>query len=124
MEDTPCRVVLPGSSEAPYSRAGLPNGMAPPRTIPSAVADPKADPAGHLLWRLYPIVERFERAGRGDLLRPPYSRRRDGRLVLTLRKDGRCHHLGADNRCGVYAARPDACSTFPAPSEVTGTDCD
>jgi hypothetical protein len=40
----------------------LPNGMAPPRTIPPAVADPKADPAGHLLWRLYPIVERFERA--------------------------------------------------------------
>jgi Fe-S-cluster containining protein len=62
-------------------------------------------------------IERFEKAGRPELLRPPYARRRDGRLVLTLRKDKRCHHLGADNRCAVYAFRPDACSTFPAGSE-------
>ena len=42
-------------------------------------------------------VERFEQAGRGELLRPPYARRRDGRVTLILRKD--------------------ACSTFPAGSE-------
>jgi Fe-S-cluster containining protein len=64
-----------------------------------------------------PDIERFEKAGRPELLRPPYARRRDGRLVLTLRKDKRCHHLGDDNRCAVYAFRPDACSTFPAGSE-------
>jgi Fe-S-cluster containining protein len=62
-------------------------------------------------------VARFAEAGRADLAEPPYARRRDGRVILTLRKDGRCHHLGADNRCGVYAFRPDACSTFPAGSE-------
>ncbi len=62
-------------------------------------------------------VERFEKAGRGELARPPYARRRDGRLVLRLAPDKRCQHLGADNRCGIYAIRPDACSTFPAGSE-------
>jgi Fe-S-cluster containining protein len=64
-----------------------------------------------------PDVKRFEAAGRGELARPPYARRRDGRVFLTLRKDKRCHHLAADNRCGIYAIRPDACSTFPAGSE-------
>jgi uncharacterized protein len=62
-------------------------------------------------------VDRFIDAGRSDLLKPPYARRRDGRVTLLLRKDGRCHHLGDDNRCAVYAFRPDACSTFPAGSE-------
>jgi len=62
-------------------------------------------------------VARFERAGRGDLARRPYARRRDGRLVLTLRADKRCKHLGGDNRCGIYAIRPAACSTFPVGSE-------
>jgi hypothetical protein len=35
--------------------------MPPPRTIPPPVADPVADPDGHLLWLLYPIVEKFEK---------------------------------------------------------------
>lgn len=63
-------------------------------------------------------VKRFERGGRGELTRPPYTRRdRDGRVVLTLRKDKRCRHLGDDNRCDVYALRPDSCSHFPQGSE-------
>lgn len=62
-------------------------------------------------------VERFEKAGRGDLARPPYARREDGSVVLVLRKDKDCKHLGRDNKCGIYAIRPDACSTFPVGSE-------
>jgi Fe-S-cluster containining protein len=63
-------------------------------------------------------VARFRRAGRPELARKPYTRReRDGRVVLVLRRDERCQHLGRDNKCGIYAIRPDACSTFPAGSE-------
>jgi hypothetical protein len=62
-------------------------------------------------------IARFERAGRGDLSRPPYARRENGTVVLVLRKDKRCKHLANDNRCGVYEIRPSACSTFPAGSE-------
>jgi Fe-S-cluster containining protein len=62
-------------------------------------------------------IERLEKGGRGELSRPPYARRRDGRLVLTLRKDRCCRHLGPDNRCAIYPIRPDACSTFPPGSE-------
>ena len=62
-------------------------------------------------------LARFEKAGRGDLARPPYARREDGAVVLVLRKDKDCKHLAADNKCGIYAIRPDACSTFPVGSE-------
>ncbi len=62
-------------------------------------------------------VDRFERAGRRDLTRPPYARRENGSIVLVLRRDKRCKHLGEDNRCGVYELRPSACRTFPAGSE-------
>ena len=62
-------------------------------------------------------VARFERAGRGELARPPYAKREDGSVILVLRKDRRCKHLAEDNKCGIYAIRPDACSTFPAGSE-------
>lgn len=63
-------------------------------------------------------VARFERAGRGDCARPPYARReKDGRVVLVLRRDGRCRHLRDDNRCGIYDIRPSSCSTFPPGSE-------
>jgi Fe-S-cluster containining protein len=62
-------------------------------------------------------VERFERAGRGDLARAPYAKRDNGQIVLVLRRDKRCRHLGGDNRCGIYSFRPSACSTFPAGSE-------
>ncbi|MGH7271114.1 MAG: YkgJ family cysteine cluster protein, partial [Polyangiaceae bacterium] len=62
-------------------------------------------------------IERFEHAGRPDLARAPYAKRGDGQVVLVLRKDKDCKHLGGDNRCGIYAIRPNACSTFPAGSE-------
>jgi Fe-S-cluster containining protein len=62
-------------------------------------------------------VARFERAGRGELARRPYARRKDGTVILVLRKDKRCKHLEDDNRCGIYAIRPGACSTFPPGSE-------
>ncbi|MDP9150498.1 MAG: YkgJ family cysteine cluster protein [Myxococcota bacterium] len=62
-------------------------------------------------------VARFVDAGRGELARMPYARREDGTIVLVLRKDKRCKHLEEDNRCGVYALRPSACSTFPPGSE-------
>jgi hypothetical protein len=62
-------------------------------------------------------VERFNRAGRRELAEPPYARRDDGHVVLVLRKDKSCKHLGNDNRCGIYLFRPDACSTFPPGSE-------
>ena len=62
-------------------------------------------------------VERFREGGRADLARPPYARKKDGKLVLTLLRSKNCRHLGADNKCGIYAVRPDACSTFPMGSE-------
>lgn len=62
-------------------------------------------------------VKRFEDAGRGDLARPPYAKRQDGVVVLVLRPDKRCKHLHDDNTCGIYAIRPDSCSTFPVGSE-------
>jgi Fe-S-cluster containining protein len=62
-------------------------------------------------------VERFEKAGRAELARPPYARREDGSIVLVLRRDKCCKHLAADNRCDIYAFRPSACSTFPPGSE-------
>jgi hypothetical protein len=62
-------------------------------------------------------VARFERAGRGELARPPYARREDGTVVLVLRRDKQCRHLASDNRCDIYSIRPKACSTFPPGSE-------
>lgn len=62
-------------------------------------------------------VARFERAGRGDLARPPYARRDDGAVVLVLQRDKRCRHLASDNKCGIYSIRPEACSSFPVGSE-------
>jgi hypothetical protein len=62
-------------------------------------------------------IARFERAGRGDLLRPPYARREDGTVVLVLGRDKRCKHLAGDNKCGIYGIRPDSCSSFPVGSE-------
>jgi hypothetical protein len=62
-------------------------------------------------------VARFDRGGRGELARPPYARRDDGKLVLVLRRDKRCKHLARDNRCDIYSVRPNACSTFPVGSE-------
>lgn len=38
----------------------------------------------------------------------------EGRRLMVLRQqDGACQLLGADNRCGAYAARPQDCRAFP-----------
>jgi Fe-S-cluster containining protein len=69
-----------------------------------------------LLWD--DDIERFRKAGRMDLTKPPYARKRkDGKLVLTLLKSKDCRHLQADNKCAIYAIRPDSCSQFPMGSE-------
>jgi uncharacterized protein len=62
-------------------------------------------------------VERFREGGRADLARAPYARKKDGKLVLTLLRSKDCRHLMADNKCAIYALRPDACSSFPVGSE-------
>jgi hypothetical protein len=64
-------------------------------------------------------VDRFHKAGRADLMKRPYARKEDGRVILTLRRGGdkACKHLAADNKCGIYEIRPNACSTFPMGSE-------
>jgi hypothetical protein len=62
-------------------------------------------------------ITRFQNAGRGDLAQPPYARRENGTIVLVLRKDKRCKHLGELNQCGIYEIRPNACSRFPPGSE-------
>jgi Fe-S-cluster containining protein len=62
-------------------------------------------------------VARLEAAGRSDLLRMPYSRRSDGKLVMLLAAEGRCLHLGRQNGCGIYEVRPTMCREFPVASE-------
>jgi uncharacterized protein len=62
-------------------------------------------------------VERFRVAGREQFARMPYARRSRGQLVLRLAPDRGCLHLGAGNRCGIYAIRPEMCRTFPVGSE-------
>jgi len=63
-------------------------------------------------------LERFAKAGRDDLTKPPFAKRRkDGKTVLTLLPTKDCRHLGRDNRCGIYEIRPNSCSEFPMGSE-------
>lgn len=62
-------------------------------------------------------IERFGKAGRSELARAPYARREDGQVILVLSKSKACKHLAPDNKCGIYAIRPNACSTFPVGSE-------
>jgi Fe-S-cluster containining protein len=67
---------------------------------------------------LYDVdVDRFKKGGRPELARPPYARKKDGKLVLTLLKSKDCRQLMPDNKCAIYAIRPDACSVFPVASE-------
>lgn len=61
--------------------------------------------------------KRFADAGRLDLLKAPYTRRTDGKVVLTLLGNKKCRHIAADNKCGIYTFRPDACRDFPVASE-------
>ncbi len=59
------------------------------------------------------------RRKRPEFIKKPYVRRnKDGKLVLTLLKNGKCRHLGANLKCGIYDVRPDPCSSF-----VVGSEC-
>jgi hypothetical protein len=62
-------------------------------------------------------LARFRDGGRVDLTRPPYTTRRNGKVVLRLAPDKACQHLLGDNKCAIYTLRPDACSQFPVGSE-------
>ncbi|HEX7664526.1 MAG TPA: YkgJ family cysteine cluster protein [Polyangiaceae bacterium] len=57
---------------------------------------------------------------RPDVLKKPFARRRpkDGKVRLTLMKNGNCWHLGKDLKCAIYEFRPDPCSSF-----VVGSEC-
>ena len=59
---------------------------------------------------------RWRAAGRDALGQRPFVRRVRGRALLVLDADGDCLHL-RDNRCGIYALRPDNCRAFPAGCE-------
>jgi Fe-S-cluster containining protein len=62
-------------------------------------------------------IERFERANRAELARPPYTRKEGKKVVLRLLRSRDCRHLGADRRCGIYDLRPESCRVFPPASE-------
>jgi uncharacterized protein len=62
-------------------------------------------------------VLRFERAGRAELLHPPYTRMDGEKVVLRLLRSKDCRHLRKDHRCAIYDLRPDSCRTFPPASE-------
>lgn len=62
-------------------------------------------------------IARFKAAGRGELAKPPFAKRHDGRLMLTLLPNKRCRHLRRNLRCGIYEIRPHSCSEFPKGSE-------
>ncbi len=61
---------------------------------------------------------RWRGAGREDLLGKGYVRRKDGKVTLRFAEDGRCQHLGGDNKCAIYSIRPDICSFFVVGSEA------
>lgn len=63
-------------------------------------------------------IQRFKDHGLAHIGKPPYARRKDGNLVLTLLDNKRCRHLARDNRCKIYEARPHPCREFPM-----GTEC-
>ena len=67
------------------------------------------EPADRRLWR---------RAQRDDLDAKPYIRTLRGVTLLRLAPDGRCLHLGDDQRCAIYRLRPANCRTFPVGSEA------
>ena len=62
----------------------------------------------------YVFPEKPEEKQLEKMIVPPISTER-GPAFLGLRKDesGKCTFLGDDNRCTIYAARPNICRTFP-----------
>jgi hypothetical protein len=64
--------------------------------------------------------QRWRDGGRKDLISPAYIKRKDGKITLRFlpKDEGRCQHLGADKKCGIYLIRPDNCSVFVVGSEA------
>jgi uncharacterized protein len=62
--------------------------------------------------------DRWREAGRKDLMGRAYLKRKDGKITLRFLASGRCQNLAADNKCGIYAIRPDNCSAFVVGSEA------
>jgi hypothetical protein len=60
---------------------------------------------------------RFTEAGRPELLKKPWVRTVKGVKLMALQPNGKCVHLQHDNRCDIYALRPDNCRWFPAGTE-------
>jgi Fe-S-cluster containining protein len=64
-------------------------------------------------------LARWKAAGRQDLAGRSYVKRaRDGKVTLRFAESGRCQHLLADRRCGIYELRPDNCRAFVVGSEA------
>ncbi len=63
-------------------------------------------------------LDRWRDAGRKDLMGRAYLKRKDGKVTLRFAASGRCQNLAADNKCGIYAIRPDNCSAFVVGSEA------
>ena len=62
---------------------------------------------------------RWRKAKRPDLAGKAYIKRaRDGKVTLRFADSGACQHLGRDNKCRIYAIRPDNCSVFVVGSEA------
>lgn len=53
-----------------------------------------------------------------DELAARYLEQRDDGWVIRLQQDGRCGFLDEAGQCGVYAARPVQCRTYPFWPEV------
>ncbi len=64
-------------------------------------------------------LERFREGGRPELAKPPFTRRKDGKTLMTLLPDEeqRCRHLAESSQCDIYELRPEPCRDFPAGSE-------
>jgi Fe-S-cluster containining protein len=51
-----------------------------------------------------------------------FVRLRQGQRVMVMRqRRGRCHYLGADERCSIYATRPLGCRVFPLSPTFTAS---
>ena len=75
------------------------------------MAHPRRPVADHVRWVTAQQIDLDDEPEAFVRLRP-------GKRVMTLRQGPKgCIFLGADQRCGVYAARPLGCRVFPFDSE-------
>jgi len=58
---------------------------------------------------------------RAQFARKYMQRRQDDSVSLKLDANGRCVFLAQDNSCGIYAARPRQCISYPFWPEIVAT---